>query len=49
MAPALLCATLEVALNRTLRLEPEVLDDLSRLDGSVLGQASAAQKGCDSH
>lgn len=37
MAPALLCATLEVALNRTLRLEPEVLDDLSRLDGSVLG------------
>lgn len=36
MTPALLCATLEVALNRTLRLEPEVLTDFVRLDGKVL-------------
>jgi ubiquinone biosynthesis protein UbiJ len=36
MTPALLCATLEVALNRTLRLEPEVLEDFARLDGQVL-------------
>lgn len=36
MTPGLLCATLEVALNRTLRLEPEVLEDFARLDGRVL-------------
>lgn len=35
-APALICATVEVALNRTLRLEPEVLADLGRLRGRVL-------------
>lgn len=35
-APALLCATLEVALNRTLRLEPAVLAELGRLSGRVL-------------
>ena len=36
MTPALLCATLEVALNRTLRLEPEVLADFAPLEGQVL-------------
>lgn len=36
MTPALVCATVEVALNRTLRLEPEVLADFARLDGRVL-------------
>lgn len=35
-APALICATVEVALNRTLRLEPEVLADFARLQGKVL-------------
>lgn len=35
-APALICATVEVALNRTLRLEPEVLSDFARLQGKVL-------------
>lgn len=35
--PAIVCATVEVALNRTLRLEPEVLADLSPLAGRVLG------------
>ncbi|MDP3859563.1 MAG: SCP2 sterol-binding domain-containing protein [Stagnimonas sp.] len=36
-APALICATVEVALNRTLRLEPEVLADFARLRGKLLG------------
>lgn len=36
MTPQLLCATLEVALNRTLRLEPEVLADFAQLDGKLL-------------
>ena len=35
-APAILCATVEVALNRTLRLEPEVLADFARLQGKLL-------------
>jgi len=34
--PALLCATLEVALNRTLRLEPAVAADCGRLAGRVI-------------
>jgi len=34
--PALLCATLEVALNRTLRLEPAVATDCGRLAGRVI-------------
>ncbi len=36
MTPAFICAAVEVALNRTLRLEPEVLEDFSTLDGRVL-------------
>lgn len=36
MTPAFICATVEVALNRTLRLEPEVLGDFAKLDGKVL-------------
>ena len=36
MTPNLICATVEVALNRTLRLEPEVLGDFAQLDGRVL-------------
>ena len=36
MTPALICASVEVALNRTLRLEPEILDDLARLKGRLL-------------
>ncbi len=36
MTPGLVCATVEVALNRTLRLEPEVLADFTQLDGRVL-------------
>lgn len=36
MTPAWVCGALEVALNRQLRLEPEVLADLTRLDGRVL-------------
>lgn len=36
MTPALICASVEVALNRTLRLEPEVLADLARLERRVL-------------
>lgn len=36
MTPALICAAVEVALNRTLRLEPEVLTDFAKLDGKVL-------------
>ncbi len=36
MTPASICATVEVALNRTLRLEPEVLADFAKLDGKVL-------------
>lgn len=36
MTPAFICAAVEVALNRTLRLEPEVLEDFARLDGKVL-------------
>lgn len=35
-APALLCAGIEVALNRTFGLEPEVLADLARLQGRIL-------------
>lgn len=35
-APALLCAALEVALNRYLALEPEVLAECARLKGRVL-------------
>lgn len=35
-APAMLCAALEVALNRTLRLEPAVLADCGRLAGRVI-------------
>jgi ubiquinone biosynthesis protein UbiJ len=35
-APPLLCATLEVALNRTLRLEPAVLEDCTRLAGRCI-------------
>jgi ubiquinone biosynthesis protein UbiJ len=35
-APALLSAALEVALNRTLRLEPSVLRDCERLSGRLL-------------
>ena len=37
MTPSLVCATVEVALNRTLRLEPEVLSNLGPLAGRVLG------------
>lgn len=36
MTPAFICAAVEVALNRTLRLEPEVLTDFAALDGRVL-------------
>jgi len=36
MTPAFICAAVEVALNRTLRLEPEVLQDFAKLDGRVL-------------
>ena len=36
MTPNLICAAVEVALNRTLRLEPEVLEDFAKLDGRVL-------------
>ena len=36
MTPALICAAVEVALNRTLRLEPEVLEDFAKLDGKLL-------------
>lgn len=36
MTPAFICAAVEVALNRTLRLEPEVLEDFAKLDGKVL-------------
>lgn len=36
MTPAFICAAVEVALNRTLRLEPEVLADFAALDGRVL-------------
>ncbi|MGH8456999.1 MAG: ubiquinone biosynthesis accessory factor UbiJ [Stenotrophobium sp.] len=35
-APALLCATLEVALNRYLALEPEVLGECGKLSGRVI-------------
>lgn len=35
-APALLCATVEVALNRTLRLDRDVLDDCAKLEGKRL-------------
>ncbi len=35
-APALLCATLEVALNRYLALEPEVLQECAALEGRVI-------------
>jgi ubiquinone biosynthesis protein UbiJ len=35
-APALLCAAIEVALNRYLSLEPEVLADCARLQGRVI-------------
>ena len=36
-APALICAAVEVALNRTLRLEPRVLDDCAALEGRAIG------------
>ena len=36
MTPTPLCAAVEVALNRTLRLEPEVLADFARLKGETL-------------
>lgn len=36
MAPALICASVEVALNRTLRLDAVVLADLGKLRGAVL-------------
>lgn len=36
MTPNLICAAVEVALNRLLRLEPEVLEDFGRLEGKVL-------------
>jgi ubiquinone biosynthesis protein UbiJ len=36
MTPALACAAVEVALNRTLALEPEVLADFAALQGQVL-------------
>lgn len=35
-APPLLCAGLEIALNRYLALEPDVLADLGRLEGRVI-------------
>jgi ubiquinone biosynthesis accessory factor UbiJ len=35
-APALLCAAVEVALNRTLRLEPAVAEECGRLAGRVI-------------
>lgn len=35
-APSLLCAALEIALNRYLALEPEVLKECARLDGRVI-------------
>jgi len=35
-APALLCATLEVALNRYLALEPEVIQECAALEGRVI-------------
>ena len=37
MTPSVLCATLEVALNRSLRQEPEVLEECARLEGRVIG------------
>lgn len=36
MAPALICASVEVALNRTLRLDPLVLADLGKMRGTVI-------------
>jgi ubiquinone biosynthesis protein UbiJ len=36
MTPPLVCATVEVVLNRTLRLEPEVLAELDALAGQVI-------------
>jgi ubiquinone biosynthesis protein UbiJ len=40
-APALLCATLEIALNRYLRLEPAALEDCARLEGKVIALDAA--------
>ncbi len=40
-APALLCATIEVALNRTLRLERGVLDDCAKLEGRSIALRAA--------
>lgn len=37
MTPALICAAVEVALNRTLRLERGVLEDCARLEGRAIG------------
>lgn len=40
-APTLLCATVEVALNRYLRLERTVLDDCARLEGKAIAFEAA--------
>lgn len=37
MTPSLVCAGAEIALNRTLRLEPEVLAECAKLEGRVIG------------
>lgn len=37
MTPALICAAVEVALNRTLRLDRGVLEDCARLEGRAIG------------
>ncbi|HEX4895139.1 MAG TPA: SCP2 sterol-binding domain-containing protein [Solimonas sp.] len=42
MTPALLCAAVEVALNRYLRLEPEVLAECERLRGRGIALAAEA-------
>ena len=40
-APALLCAGLEIALNRYLALEPEVLADVAKLEGRAIALHAA--------
>lgn len=39
--PPLICAALEVALNRTLRLEAAALDDCARLEGRVIALSAS--------
>jgi ubiquinone biosynthesis accessory factor UbiJ len=40
-APALMCAALEIALNRYLALEPDVLAEFAKLDGRVVALTAA--------